>query len=97
MMKFDVRNFNYRNDFNIQHIKMRALLVQRSLFKTLKGIDNFSKGIDDEEKEDLTRQLHGVIQLYSSGEILREVVKETIVIELQIKLETLYMTKFLTN
>jgi len=82
MMKFDVEKFNYRNDFNMWHIKVRALVVQKSLFKALKSVDNFSKKMDDEEKEDLTRWINSVIQLCLSDEILREVAKETIVIEL---------------
>jgi hypothetical protein len=51
MMKFDVNKFNYRNDFNIWHINMRTLVVQKGLFKALKSVDNFSKEMDDEEKE----------------------------------------------
>jgi hypothetical protein len=38
--------------------------------------------MDDEEKEDLTRWINSVIQLCLFDEILREVAKETIVIEL---------------
>jgi hypothetical protein len=34
---------------------VRALVVRKGLFKALKSVDNFSKEMDDEEKEDLTR------------------------------------------
>jgi len=55
MMKFDVNKFNYRNDFHMWHINLCALVVQKGLFKALKSVDNVSKEMDYEEKEDLTR------------------------------------------
>ncbi|KAG5243353.1 rhamnogalacturonate lyase [Salix suchowensis] len=83
MMDSYVNNFNGWNNFNLLHTKMHVLLVQQEL--------------DDEEKEDLTEQVPNVIYLCFSYEILRKVVHETTTIELWIKLETFYMTKFLMN
>jgi hypothetical protein len=40
---------------------------------------------------------HSAIQLYLSNEVLRKVVKENTASKLWLKLESLYMTKSLTN
>ena len=37
--KFEVEKFDGRNDFNLWRVKMRALLVQQGLSKSLKGIE----------------------------------------------------------
>lgn len=40
MMKFVIKKFNSRNDFNLWRIKMCTLLVQQDFFKVLKGVEN---------------------------------------------------------
>ena len=77
MMKFDVKEFNGRNDFNMWCINMLAMLVQQDLFKTLKGVDSLAKEMDDGKKEDLMEWTHSVVELCLSDEILRGVAKET--------------------
>lgn len=95
--KFDVKKFNGMNNFNMWRIKMHTLLVQQGLFKALKGVDNLSKEINDEEKKDLMEQACSAIQLFLSDLILRKVAKETTTARLWTKLESLYMTKSLIN
>ena len=77
MMKFDVKEFNGRNDFNMWCINMLAMLVEQDLFKTLKGVDSLAKEMDDGKKEDLMEWTHNVVELCLSNEILRGVAKET--------------------
>lgn len=76
---------------------MHTLLVQQGLFKALKGVDNLSKEINDEEKKDLMEQACSAIQLFLSDLILRKVAKETTTARLWTKLESLYMTKSFIN
>lgn len=62
-MKSDIEKFNGRNDFNLQCIKMHALLDQQGLFKELKDVNIFFKGKDDEEKENLMERLFNFVCL----------------------------------
>jgi hypothetical protein len=59
-----------------------------STITTLRGVDSFSKGMDDKKKEDLMELGHNVIQRCLFDDIMREVVEENSVVELWIKLET---------
>ena len=68
-----------------------------STIKALKGVDSFSMGMDDKMKEDLMELEHKTIQRCLFDDIMREVVKENSVVELWIKLKTLYLTKSLTS
>jgi len=58
------------------HINLCALVVQKGLFKALKSVDNVSKEMDYEEKEDLTRWINSVIQLCLFGEILERLLRK---------------------
>lgn len=60
-----------------------------STIKTLKGVDSFSKGMNDKKKEDLMELGQNAIQRCLFDDIMREVVEENSVVELWIKLETL--------
>ena len=53
--------------------------------------------MSEDEKEELKRKAHSAIQLCLADEIFLEVVDEDITVNLWFKLESLYMTKFLTN
>nr|CAD1835542.1 unnamed protein product [Ananas comosus var. bracteatus] len=50
-----------------------------------------------EQKEEIDDKALTTIQLYLSDEILREILDEKITAGLRLKLESLYMTKSLTN
>ena len=68
-----------------------------STIKALKGVDSFSTGMDDKKKEDLMELGHNTIQRCLFDDIMREVVEENSVVELWIKLKTLYLIKSLTS
>ena len=78
---------------------MRALLVQQGLLKVLSGKDKLPKSMSDDEKEELEMKAHSVcvIQLCLADKVLREVANEDTTAGLWLKLESLYMTKSLTN
>jgi len=76
---------------------MKALLVQQGLSKVLKGKDALPESLTEDEKEEILKRAHSAIQLCLRNEVLREVVKEDTAANLWLKLESLYMTKSLTN
>ena len=53
--------------------------------------------MSEDEKEELKMKKYSVIQLCLVDEVLREVVNEDTAASLWLKLESLYMTKSLTN
>jgi hypothetical protein len=95
--KFDIEKFDGRNNFNLWRVRMKALLVQQGLFKALKGKDALPESLTEDEKEEILEKAHSVIQLCLNNEVLREVVEEDTTTNLWLKLESLYMTKSLTN
>ena len=59
--------------------------------------DKLLKSMSEDEKKELEMKTHSVIQLYLADKVLREVVDEDTAAGLWLKLESLYMTKSLTN
>ena len=76
---------------------MRALLVQQRLSKVLKGIEALLTTMSDEENDELMEKTHSAILLRLGNEVLREITNDDIVAKLWLKLESLHMTKSLTN
>lgn len=76
---------------------MHALLIQQGLLKALKGKEGLPQTMTDDEKEEILAKAHSAIQLSLSDEVLREVAYKTSPASLWLKLESLYMTKSLTN
>lgn len=50
-----------------------------------------------DDKDELMERTHRVTLLYLSNKVLWEVVQEEMIVGLWLKLESLYMTKSLTN
>ena len=96
-VKYDIEKFNGRNDFSLWRVKMRAVLVQQGLLKALQGVEALPQDWSAEEKEDTLNRAHSAIMLSLSDEVLREMENETIAAGLWLKLESIYMTKSLTN
>ncbi|WRX12668.1 zinc finger protein [Theobroma cacao] len=95
--KYEIEKFNGRNDFSLRRVKMRALLVQQGLLKALKGKEHLPSNLSDGEKDDLMEKAHSAILLALSDEVLREVTDEESAAAVWFKLESIYMTKSLTN
>ena len=76
---------------------MRVLLVQQGLSKALKGREALPTTMSDEETDELMEKAHSVILLCLGNEVLCEVAKKDTTAKLWLKLESLYMTKSLTN
>ena len=74
--RFEIDKFNGKNDFSLWRVKMRALLVQKGLWKALKGKDALPATLSDEGKEDLLERAHSAILLSLGDEVPRETVDE---------------------
>lgn len=76
---------------------MKALLVQQGLHKTLLGKSKKLADMQDSVFEDLDVKALSSIQLCLADDVLREVGEENTTAGIWLKLESIYMTKSLTN
>ena len=93
--KFEIEKFDGSNSFSLWRIKMRAYLRQQGVAKILDA--EAAAGLPKEKVLDMEERAHSAIQLCLADSVLREVCDEETAIGLWKKLETLYMTKSLTN
>ena len=97
-MKFDLPLLDYKTRFALWQVKMRAILAQSSDLD--EALDSFGgKGqkswIAEEKRKD--RKALSLIQLHLHNDILQEVLQEKTAAELWLKLESICMSKDLTN
>ncbi|CAA6657668.1 unnamed protein product [Spirodela intermedia] len=76
---------------------MRTLLTHQGLHKALLRKEKMSNTMSIEAKPELDEKALVVIQLSLSNEVLCEVIHESTIVALWLKLESLYMTRSLTN
>ena len=69
----------------------------RMLVESFSGKGKLSESMSEYEKEELEMKAHSTIQFCLADEVLHEVVDEDITADLCLKLESLYVTKSLTN
>ncbi|CAL1405059.1 unnamed protein product [Linum trigynum] len=91
-----IEKFTGRNSFSLWQIKMQALLKQQGLWAPLSGKSK-KESIDEEEWSTLEEKAHSTILLCLADDIISEIAAEKTVAGLWLKLESLYMTKSLTN
>ncbi|XP_057248658.1 retrovirus-related Pol polyprotein from transposon TNT 1-94 isoform X1 [Beta vulgaris subsp. vulgaris] len=89
-----IDKFTGGNSFSLWQIKMRALLKQQGLWAPLakKATDSVTA-----EMAVLEEKAHSTIMLCLEDDIITEVAEEETASDLWLKLESLYMTKSLTN
>jgi hypothetical protein len=95
--KFEVEKFSGKNSFALWKLKMRDLLVQQGLQKALAGKSKKPTSMTDEDWEDLDARALSTIRLCLADEVLFNIVEEETTTGLWTKLESLYMTKNLSN
>jgi len=95
--KFEVEKFIGKNNFALWKLKVWDWPVQQGLHKVLDGVRKKHVDMIDLDWEDLDAQDLSTIRLCLADEVLFNIVEETSTIDLSGKLETLYMTKYLTN
>lgn len=88
-----IDKFTGRNSFSLWQIKMRALLKQQGLWAPLSK-DN---KVDAAEMETLEVKAHSTIMLCLADDVITEVSDAETAAGLWLKLESLYMTKSVTN
>ena len=76
---------------------MHAVLVQQGLSHALKGEASLPATLTDAEKKELIEKAKSTIILCLGDKALREVAREPTAVALWLKLESLYMTKSVTN
>jgi hypothetical protein len=94
---FEVEKFSGKNNFELWKLKMRDLLVQQGLQKVLEGKTKKPTRMIDEDWEDLNARALSTICLCLGDEVLVNITGEETKTSLWNKLESLYMTKSLTN
>jgi hypothetical protein len=95
--KFEVEKFSGKNNFELWKLKMRDLLVQQGLQKTLAGKSKKPTAMTEWEWEDLDAKALSTIRLCLVDEVMSNIVGEDTTSDLWSKLESLYMTKSLTS
>ena len=93
-LNIKIDKFTGRNSFSLWQIKMRALLKQQGLWSPLTKKKSDSV---DEESMSLEEKAHSTIMLCLADDVITEVAGEETAAGLWVKLESLYMTKSLTN
>jgi len=95
--KFVVKKFNNKENFDFWQKRVKALMVQQGLHKTLHGKLAKPAGMSNEDWEEMDLKATSMVQLCLVVEVMYNVMNEEIVIGLWSKLEMLYMTKSLSN
>ncbi|CAD6232026.1 unnamed protein product [Miscanthus lutarioriparius] len=97
-MKFDLLLLDYKMRFALWQVKMRAILAQSSdLDEALDGFGGKGQKSWTAEEKRKDRKALSLIQLHLHNDILQEVLQEKIAAELWLKLESICMSKDLTN
>ena len=95
--KFDIEKFTGNHDFGLWRLKMKAVMMQQGLWGVLKGEAAEEDEKAGTKKQDLQDKAYSTLILSLSDRVLREVSKEEAAAVVWKKLESLYITKSLTN
>ena len=93
--KFKVERFDGKNNFNHWQSRVKDLLIQQGLKKTLTG--EKPQDMSNADWEDLDERAMSTIRLSMANEILSNILDEKTTKSMWEKLESLYMTKSLLN
>ena len=94
--KFDVGKFNGKGNFGLWQKRVKALLIQQGLLKALYGKSS-KPATMTEEWEEMDLKAASTIQLCLADEVMYNVMDEDTATGLWLRLESLYMTKSLSN
>ena len=95
--KYEIEKFNRKINFGLWQVKMRAILVGKQCVKALLGKSKKLESMTEERFDEMDEKALSLIQLSLSDEVLREVLKEETAAGIWLKLESLYMTKSISN
>ena len=95
--RVEIERFDGKGDFGLWRQRMRAILVHMKVAKALQGEKALPVMMNAEEKSDVMELAYSTLILYLGDKVMREVAKETTAAGIWSKLESLYMTKSITN
>ena len=95
--KVEIENFDDRGDFNMWRKKMSAILVQQKCAKALNGDKDLPETMSATNKQDLMESAYSLLILNLADNVFRLVDEEDTAAKVWLKLESLYMTKTLSN
>jgi len=94
--EFEVEKFDEKSNFLLWKMRVTSLLVKEGTHKALFGIEKKASKIEDDEWE-IDFHAETTIILYLSDEVLYNIMNEETTVRLWCRLESLYMTKSLSN
>jgi cell division cycle protein 20 (cofactor of APC complex) len=95
--KFENEKFNGKNNFEIWKVKMHDPLVQQGVVKAPLGGKKQPATIKNEYLDEIDARVLSAIRMCLVDDVLLNIVAEKTTFGLWTKLESLYMTKYLTN
>ena len=95
--KFEIEKFNGKKKIELWKLKMQDLLVQQGSQRDLDGKTKKTLTMIDDEWGDLDAKALSTIRLCLVDDILFKIIGETSTTSMWNKLESVYMTKSMTN
>ena len=96
--KFEVEKFDGKSNFLLWKIQVTSLLlVKEGTHKALLGIEKKPSKMEDDDWNDINFHAKATITLCLSDEVLYNLMNEETIVGLWCRLESLYMTKSLSN
>lgn len=95
--KFEVERFDGKGDFSLWKKKMRTLLVQQKVAKSLDNPDVRPEGMTEDQFNEMKEITYNTIILYLADNVLRQVNEQVTAKEVWAQLDKIYLTKTLTN
>ena len=68
--KYEIEKFTGVNNFDLWHLKMKALLVQQGCLEALKGATTMDAVLKDKEKTTMVDKSHNTILLSLGDKVL---------------------------
>ena len=95
--KVEIEKFDGRGDFNMWRKKMKAILVKQKCAKALGGEKDLPETMLATDKQDLMECAYSLLLLNLADNVLQQIDDEDPTTKVWLKLESLYMTKNLSN
>ena len=96
-MKIDIEKFNGSGDFRIWRRKVRALLAQQKLLRTLDDPVKWPERLTEDSKIDMLETAIGTIIFHLSDSVIRLIDQEDTPARMWKKLDELFQVKSLIN
>src|SRR3954465_2689939 len=95
--KFEVEKFDGKVNFLLWKMQVTSLLVKEGIHRALQGISKKPSDMDEDDWQDMDYKARATIVLCLSDEVLYNVMNEESGAGVWSRLESLYMTKSLSN